>query len=66
MPSTSSAKRFEVGEVIWGPHGSFPSWPGKLLKRISGSGGGPRGSTKASDPSPDPRAGSDGEPGPWA
>ena len=36
-PSTSSsAKRFEVGEVIWGPHGGFPSWPGKLLKRVSG------------------------------
>ena len=44
MPSTSSARRFEVGEVIWGPHGSFPSWPGKVLKRISSSGGngGPR------------------------
>ena len=36
MPSTSTPKRFEVGEVIWGPHGSFPSWPGKLLKRLSG------------------------------
>ena len=28
-----------MGEVIWGPHGSFPSWPGKVLKRISSSGG---------------------------
>ena len=29
-----------MGEVIWGPHGSFPSWPGKVLKRISSGGGG--------------------------
>ena len=28
-----------MGEVIWGPHGSFPSWPGKVLKRISSGGG---------------------------
>ena len=39
MPSTSSGKRFEVGEVIWGPHGSFPSWPGKVLKRLSSGSG---------------------------
>ena len=28
-----------MGEVIWGPHGSFPSWPGKVLKRLSSGGG---------------------------
>ena len=21
-----------MGEVIWGPHGNFPSWPGKLIQ----------------------------------
>ena len=29
--------QFEIGEVIWGPHSTFPSWPGKLMKRYSGN-----------------------------
>ncbi len=32
-PKPSSSKQFGVGEVIWGPHSGFPSWPGKLMKR---------------------------------
>ena len=22
---------FQTGDVVWGPHGNFPSWPGKLV-----------------------------------
>ena len=25
-------KQFNVGELVWGPHGTFPSWPGKLVR----------------------------------
>eukprot|EP00095_Tigriopus_kingsejongensis_P001379 snap_masked-scaffold205_size259573-processed-gene-0.2 protein:Tk01379 transcript:snap_masked-scaffold205_size259573-processed-gene-0.2-mRNA-1 annotation:"methyl- -binding domain protein 5-like isoform x4" len=28
-------KHFSVGEVIWGAHGSFNSWPGKLIKILA-------------------------------
>ena len=27
-----STKQFSVGELVWGPHGTFPSWPGKLVR----------------------------------
>ena len=27
-----STKQFSVGELVWGPHGTFPSWPGKLIR----------------------------------
>ena len=27
---------FQDGELVWGPHGNFPSWPGKLI-RFDGS-----------------------------
>lgn len=23
---------FQDGELVWGPHGNFPSWPGKLIR----------------------------------
>ena len=25
-------RQFSVGEVVWGPHSNFPSWPGKLIQ----------------------------------
>ena len=25
------SRTFAVGEVVWGAHGNFPSWPGKLI-----------------------------------
>ncbi len=25
-------KHFNVGEVVWGPHSNFPSWPGKVAE----------------------------------
>merc|ERR1712193_199369 len=30
--NTKSVKKFSVGELVWGPHGTFPSWPGKLVR----------------------------------
>ena len=30
--STKGTKQFSVGELVWGPHGTFPSWPGKLVR----------------------------------
>ena len=30
--STKVPKTFSVGELVWGPHGTFPSWPGKLVR----------------------------------
>ena len=33
--ASSSGRRvplvFQTGDVVWGPHGNFPSWPGKLV-----------------------------------
>ena len=29
--SSTSPRHFIEGEVVWGPNGVFPSWPGKLL-----------------------------------
>ena len=29
--STKGTKQFSVGELVWGPHGTFPSWPGNWL-----------------------------------
>jgi hypothetical protein len=23
-------QNFEIGELVWGPRGNFPSWPGKV------------------------------------
>merc|ERR1719479_154208 len=28
----TTTKQFSVGELVWGPHGTFPSWPGKLVR----------------------------------
>ena len=25
-------QEFQDGELVWGPHGNFPSWPGKLIR----------------------------------
>ena len=36
--SSSSPPSFQVGEIIWGPHGNFPSWPGKLLSTPASKG----------------------------
>ena len=30
--NTKNVKKFSVGELVWGPHGTFPSWPGKLVR----------------------------------
>ena len=30
--STKVPKTFSEGELVWGPHGTFPSWPGKLVR----------------------------------
>merc|ERR1712051_834203 len=30
--STKVLKTFSEGELVWGPHGTFPSWPGKLVR----------------------------------
>ena len=30
--SPKSSRQFSVGELVWGPHGTFPSWPGKLVR----------------------------------
>ena len=30
--SSKYTKQFSVGELVWGPHGTFPSWPGKLVR----------------------------------
>ena len=31
-PATTPSKTtFHLGEVVWGPHGTFPSWPGKVV-----------------------------------
>jgi hypothetical protein len=30
-PETTN-RQFSVGELVWGPHGTFPSWPGKLVR----------------------------------
>ena len=32
-PATAPSKTtsFHLGEVVWGPHGTFPSWPGKVV-----------------------------------
>ncbi len=32
VKSSKSTKQFSVGELVWGPHGTFPSWPGKLVR----------------------------------
>ena len=29
--ATPSKTTFHLGEVVWGPHGTFPSWPGKVV-----------------------------------
>ena len=36
--STPSKTSFRPGEVVWGPHGSFPSWPGKVVTPSPSSG----------------------------
>ena len=35
--STKRTKQFSVGELVWGPLGTFPSWPGKLVRFESNS-----------------------------
>ncbi len=30
--SSGSSRSFSAGELVWGPRGNFPSWPGKLLE----------------------------------
>jgi len=29
---SKNKRQFNVGELVWGPHGTFPSWPGKLVR----------------------------------
>ena len=29
---SKNTRQFNVGELVWGPHGTFPSWPGKLVR----------------------------------
>ena len=29
---SKTTRQFNVGELVWGPHGTFPSWPGKLVR----------------------------------
>ena len=31
--TTMLQRHFKVGEVVWGPHGSSPSWPGKITSK---------------------------------
>ena len=41
IPRSVSPRDFASGDIVWGPHGGFPSWPGKMVTG-SGSGNGSR------------------------